>query len=256
MATTATRTDNNPITNQSSDPIRNDEVGPSESNSLIIGEVHTRFNRQSDFVPLLSLEDKEISVIGVGAIGRAIALQLAAIGVRKLTLFDFDTVTPTNVTTQGFLASDVGKEKVHAMEEAIHAIDPSIEVMAICDKFRPSNKLTGIVFVAVDSIGARTAIFNQLKGKVELLIDCRMLGEIWRVLTVYDEESAKHYEGTLFKPEEQAQGRCTGHATIYSANMPASWAVHMLTRNLRGFMMEQDMECNMLAGELLPITVL
>lgn len=225
--------------------------------SPVIGEVHTRFVRQTDFVPDLSLEERDITVIGVGAIGRGVALMLAAIGVRKLRIIDFDGVSPTNVTTQGFLEGDVGKEKVHAMEEAIKAIDKDIQVEAICDRYRPSHKIEDVVFICVDSITARSAIYNNLKDKAKLIIDTRMLGEVWRVMAVdpKDEESRKHYEATLFPPEKQAQGRCTGHATIYSAYMPASWAVHQLTRHLRKFPLDLDMECNMLAGELLPVTV-
>jgi len=219
----------------------------------IIGEVHTRFNRQMDFVPALSLEGKEITVIGVGAIGRAVALQLAAIGVRKLRIIDFDTVTPTNVTTQGFLESDVGKEKVHAVEEAIKAIDHEIEVEAICDRYRPKYKIGGIVFMCVDDIGARSAIYKALKGKAETIVDGRMLGEVMRVLVANDPDSHKHYETTLFPPEQQAKGRCTGHATIYCAQIAAGLMVHQFTRTLRGMPVDIDMDLNLLAGELCPV---
>ncbi len=218
-----------------------------------IGEVHTRFIRQEDFVPIGSLEGKDITVIGCGAIGRIVALQLAAIGARKLRTIDYDTVTPTNVTTQGFLAADVGHEKVVALEKAIKAVDPEIEVISVCDKFRPEQKLKGIVFVCVDSIEARNRIFDILHKKVELLIDGRMMGEVWRVLAFNNEETQTHYKTTLFPPGEQVPGRCTGHATIYSAAMPASWMVHQLTKHLRGFALDQDMACNMLAGEFYPV---
>lgn len=225
-----------------------------ETNNNTIGELHTRFIRQTDFVPNLSLEGKTVSVIGVGAIGRGVALMLAAIGVRRLQLVDFDGVTPTNVTTQGFLAEDVGKEKVHAMEEAIKAIDKDIEVDCIYDRFRPKYQTGEIVFLCVDNISSRTAIYLHLKDKVNLIIDGRMLGEVWRVLTIHDDASKAHYEKTLFPPEEAEQGRCTGHATIYSAYMPACWMVHQLTRYLRKLPVDYDIECNMLASELLPVT--
>ena len=222
--------------------------------SLEIGEVHTRFTRQMDFVPSLSLQGRNITVIGLGAIGRGIALMLAAIGVRKMTLIDFDSVTPTNVTTQGFLQEDVGVEKVQAVERAIKAIDRDIEVNTIYDRFRPRYEIGEIAFLCVDSITARTAIYNSIKDKVKLMIDGRMLGEVWRVLTVHDDKSHTHYKKTLFPPEEQAEGRCTGHATIYSAYMPACWMVHQLTRYLRKLPLDTDTECNMLASELLPVT--
>jgi sulfur carrier protein ThiS adenylyltransferase len=41
-------------------------------------------------------------VIGVGAIGRQVALQLAALGVPDLSLYDPDTVAVENLAPQGY----------------------------------------------------------------------------------------------------------------------------------------------------------
>src|SRR4051812_25769539 len=73
-----------------------------------------RFIRQRELVPMERLADLTVTVIGVGAIGRQVALQLAAIGIRKLQLVDLDRVDNTNITTQGYLQSDVGLLKVYA----------------------------------------------------------------------------------------------------------------------------------------------
>src|SRR5262245_14722375 len=51
-----------------------------------------RFTRQADLVPRDRLEGLTVTVIGVGAIGRQVAVQLASIGARRLQLIDFDTV--------------------------------------------------------------------------------------------------------------------------------------------------------------------
>ncbi len=58
-----------------------------------------RFSRQADLVPRTRLTELDVTVIGVGAIGRSLALQLAALGAPRLTLIDFDTVDVTNLTT-------------------------------------------------------------------------------------------------------------------------------------------------------------
>src|SRR5436190_24256614 len=62
-----------------------------------------RFARQAELVPRPALATLEVTVIGVGAIGRQVALQLASLGVPSLRLVDFDRVELTNVTTQGYL---------------------------------------------------------------------------------------------------------------------------------------------------------
>ena len=66
-----------------------------------------RFSRQRDLVPQERLAACRITVIGVGAIGRQVALQLAALGAARLQLVDFDVVEPSNLASQGFLEKDL-----------------------------------------------------------------------------------------------------------------------------------------------------
>ena len=61
-----------------------------------------RFQRQADLVPLKKLGSIRATVVGVGAVGRQVALQLAAIGCPRIQLVDFDQIELTNVTTQGY----------------------------------------------------------------------------------------------------------------------------------------------------------
>jgi sulfur carrier protein ThiS adenylyltransferase len=55
----------------------------------------SRFARQSQLVPQDKLALLDVTVVGVGAIGRQVALQLASLGVPRLRLVDFDTVELT-----------------------------------------------------------------------------------------------------------------------------------------------------------------
>src|SRR3954467_15142351 len=105
-----------------------------------------RFRRQAELVPQTELAQVAASVIGVGAIGRQVALQLAAIGVRKLQLVDFDLVDETNVTTQAYLVEDAGTAKVQATAAAISRLDPIVEVSVIEDRYRPKLNCGQAVF--------------------------------------------------------------------------------------------------------------
>jgi molybdopterin-synthase adenylyltransferase len=98
--------------------------------------MNDRFERQHDLVPMDRLAQLTATVIGVGAIGRQVALQLAAIGARRLELVDFDRVEMSNVTTQGYLAADVGQLKVDVTRQAVEVIDPTISVPTVADRFR------------------------------------------------------------------------------------------------------------------------
>ncbi len=76
--------------------------------------------RQRDIVPPERLVACQTTVVGVGAIGRQVALQLAAMGVPSLELIDPDRVEPKNLACQGYLQDDLGRPKVHATADLCH----------------------------------------------------------------------------------------------------------------------------------------
>jgi len=209
-----------------------------------------RFERQTELVPRERLTDLTATVIGVGAIGRQVALQLAAIGVRQIQLVDFDTVEATNVTTQGYFADDVGLSKVEATKISAECLDRTIAVEPIVDRFRSKQRVGQAVFCCVDSISARSAIWRSVAGRCQFWGDGRMLGEVIRVLVVGNEVGREHYPTTLFEQAEAQTGRCTSRSTIYAASIAAGLMVHQFTRWLRGVPVEPDMSLNLLAGEL------
>jgi hypothetical protein len=209
-----------------------------------------RFVRQQELVPSERLAELTITVIGVGAIGRQVALQLAAIGGRRLQLVDFDHVDETNITTQGYLVEDVGVPKVSAMARSISKIDGSIQVDVVQDRFRPMISVGQAVFCCVDSIETRSAIWRSVSRRSEFWADGRMLGEAIRVLVAADEAGRRHYPTTLFAGREVQAGRCTGRSTIYSANIAAGLMVHQFVRWLRGQPTDSDLSFNLLASEL------
>ena len=209
-----------------------------------------RFVRQRDLVPAATLVDLTVTVIGVGAIGRQVALQLASIGVRRLQLIDFDCVDLTNITTQGYLQEDVGESKVVATSRAVSRLDPIVEVAAIADRFRPKLDIDQAVFCCVDSIEARGAIWRTVAKSSCFWTDGRMLGETIRILVAADEKSRRYYPTTLFSASEAHPGRCTARSTIYTANIAAGLMVHQFTRWLRGQPLDADISLNLLASEL------
>lgn len=209
-----------------------------------------RFVRQQDLVPAERLQALTATVIGIGAIGRQVALQLAALGVRRLQLIDFDVVEPTNVTTQGYYGGDVGIPKVSATTQAIHQIDPTITVTTILDRFRPRHETGTVVFCCVDSIETRAAIWRSVHGLLQFWCDGRMLGEVVRVLSVTDTVGWDHYPSSLFAAVEAQPGRCTARSTIYTANIAAGLMLHQFTRWLRGLPIDVDLTLNLLASEL------
>ncbi|WP_298865604.1 ThiF family adenylyltransferase [uncultured Gimesia sp.] len=209
-----------------------------------------RFLRQSDLIPAERLSQITATVIGVGAIGRQVALQLAAIGTPRIQLVDFDTVELTNITTQGYRRQDLGQSKVDATTRAIQELDESIQVLSISDRYRVSVPVGEAVFCCVDSISDRAAIWRSAGKHCDFWCDGRMQGEVMRVLTASDPLSRKQYAETLFPQQEAHQGSCTAQGTIYTANMAAGLIVHSFGRWLRGLACSRNMMLNLLAMEL------
>jgi sulfur carrier protein ThiS adenylyltransferase len=195
------------------------------------------------------LASLDVTVIGVGAIGRQVALQLASLGVQRLQLVDFDDVELTNITTQGYLHSDLGHKKVFATTMAIQRIDPSVAVSVVEDRFRPQVAVGDAVFCCVDSISARSAIWRSAGNRCRFWCDGRMLGEVMRVLTVADDQGRRHYPTTLFAQAEAQAGTCTARGTIYTAAIAAGLMIHQFTRWLRHFPVDCDLSVNLLASE-------
>ncbi|MCC7418911.1 MAG: ThiF family adenylyltransferase [Planctomycetaceae bacterium] len=98
-----------------------------------------RFVRQADLVPRERLHDLTATVLGVGAIGRQVALQLASVGLPRAQLIDFDVVDETNITTQGYGQHDLLQPKVEACRITMANIDPDVEVLTIPDRYRPTH---------------------------------------------------------------------------------------------------------------------
>lgn len=215
-----------------------------------MAEVENRFARQASLVPREALAELPVTVIGVGAIGRQVALQLAALGVGKLTLVDFDVVEVTNISTQGYLQADLGLAKVDATALAVRQIDPTIELELVADRFRPQQTGGDALFCCVDSIATRSAIWRSAGRRCQFWCDGRMLGEVMRILTVAEGQGREHYPTTLFQQSEALTGTCTARGVIYTASIAAGLMVHQFTRWLRRLPVDSDLSVNLLASEL------
>lgn len=177
--------------------------------------------RQRALVPPERLAECRATVVGVGAIGRQVALQLAAIGIPQLQLIDHDTVEPVNLACQGFLEDDLGRAKVEATADLCHQINPMLDLETAVQRFRRSMEIGNVLFCCVDSIETRKLIWDAVKSRVQFFADGRMSAETIRVLAACDSRSREHYPTTLFAAGEAHPEPCTAKSTIYTANIAA-----------------------------------
>lgn len=209
-----------------------------------------RYSRQRDIVPAERLAACKATVIGVGAIGRQVALQLTAMGIPWLQLMDFDNVEESNLASQGYLEEDLSKPKVGATGDLCRRINSGLDIQQVNDRFRRSMEIGNTVFCCVDSIDIRRLIWEATKDQVSFYVDGRMSAEVLRVLTACDPASREHYPSTLFSAEQAYQGTCTAKTTIYCANVAAGLMLAQFTKWLRGLPVEPDIALNLLSAEL------
>jgi adenylyltransferase/sulfurtransferase len=90
----------------------------------------------------LKLKNAKVLLIGTGGLGAPLGLYLAAAGVGKLGLVDFDVVDFTNLQRQvTFGTSDVGKHKSEAARARLSNLNPDIEIQSFETQLTSANAL-------------------------------------------------------------------------------------------------------------------
>lgn len=105
-------------------------------------------------------------IIGAGGLGSPVAMYLAAAGMGKMTLMDDDVVDLTNLQRQIMHTHDrVGQLKVHSGKQALAAINPDIEIIALAERVSDARlgeliRDVSVVIDCSDNFVTRHAINN------------------------------------------------------------------------------------------------
>src|SRR6266700_6619690 len=90
----------------------------------------------------LKLKQAKVLCIGAGGLGSPLALYLAAAGVGKLGLVDFDVVDFTNLQRQVIHGTkDVGRSKLTSAAATIADINPNVEIVTHETRLSSENAL-------------------------------------------------------------------------------------------------------------------
>jgi sulfur-carrier protein adenylyltransferase/sulfurtransferase len=77
------------------------------------------------------LKGARVLCVGAGGLGSPISLYLAAAGIGRLGVVDFDRVDLSNIQRQIlYSTSDVGRSKLEAARERLSALNPHVEIVA------------------------------------------------------------------------------------------------------------------------------
>ena len=177
-------------------------------------------SRHRELIDTDTFDDKVV-VIGAGATGSWLVLQLAKLGIKDITVYDFDIVEEHNLANQAFEIKDIGVSKVHALQEMVHRQTGTM--IKVYNEAYVAQRLSGYVFSMVDSMEARKMIWEQVKGKlaVKHYVEPRMGLDVGRVYNVdpMSLEQQKRYEDCFYSDEEAEVSACGAAQTVITTAM-------------------------------------
>ena len=174
-----------------------------------------------DTLRLTGLFNKSLSsatIIGCGAIGSKLAIELCKLGVNELFIYDNDKVESHNLSNQAFIMSDIGKPKVAALKERIAEIS-SMEVVDYEELFtKDTAPQTDVVFLCVDNMETRKEIIETVfrSGIVNHVIETRMGVDELRVYHLEKDDIAK-WVAQAYYPNAKAETSACGTSLTVGA---------------------------------------
>lgn len=124
------------------EPARGAQAGPALSKQEILRYSRHLIMPEVGMEGQLKLKQAKVLLIGAGGLGAPLGLYLAAAGVGKLGLVDFDVVDFTNLQRQvTFSSTDVGRPKLAAAKERLSGLNPEIQIDTYETKLTSQNAL-------------------------------------------------------------------------------------------------------------------
>lgn len=179
-----------------------------------------------------------VAVIGCGALGTAVALQLAKLGVRDIILFDADVIEPHNLPNQMLYGpGDVGDNKAMVLRRELTRLTDNKCIDSVDEMLENRGDLTGVehLFVCVDSMRARRAIYEtcvHLNPRITYYAEGRVGSRSGHVSAFHpDVARGKAYLGEMYTDAETTPdvGSCGGSlmigatATLVATQMVWHW---------------------------------
>ena len=172
----------------------------------------------------------DTTIIGAGGIGSSVAITLLKMGLLNITVYDFDTLEEHNLGNQ-FLPHRIRenfllRKKVVALAELADSLmlydtisDKYSALTVRAHAFHGSSPTDYLMISGVDSMSARSMIWNRVKGNCRWYIDGRMSGQQLDIYIVdmEDPQDIELYESSLFSDEEGLREPCTARGIIYTS---------------------------------------
>lgn len=191
--------------------------------------------KQLSFFNPVEVNDIDIHVVGVGAVGSYVAMNLATAGLTKnLTLWDADKVESGNLGNQIFFERHIGKNKVEAIVDLIE--EKGIEEKPVCKvqevTAKEAKELRGIVVICVDTFAARKEIFENLSQNVTLVLEARLGTNVAQYHVVNPRSLAQRekYVPTIGSDDHSVTSECGSKIAVGSSAMIVAGTLFQLLK--------------------------
>ncbi|QYZ66361.1 MAG: molybdopterin-synthase adenylyltransferase [Gammaproteobacteria bacterium (ex Lamellibrachia satsuma)] len=183
-----------------------------------------RYSRQI-MLPSIGIEgqqrllDASVLLIGLGGLGAPVAMYLAAAGIGRLTLVDFDQVDLSNLQRQIIHTTDrIGTPKVESAKQALAALNPEIEIECIGhqlegDELSAQIQRADLVVDACDNFATRFAINAACHENSTPLVSgaaIRMEGQV----SVFPGKPGSPCYRCLYPENGQVEDTCTANGVL------------------------------------------
>lgn len=152
-----------------------------------------------------SESNPKVYVYGCGSIGSHVIMALAKIGVKDITVYDFDRVEDANKPAQFFDMESIGL-KTDCCARLVKEFTETIITTINCKidlSFNPGMEYNSIHIIAFDNIDTRRILYSKLRGFPVWVIDGRIGGFQYEVYSFYSDkaEYGKTLEGNFSEQE-------------------------------------------------------
>jgi len=207
--------------------------------------------RQYKFISMneFNKEGLHVHVVGCGAVGSKVALEVAKMGVETIHLYDMDRVEGHNLDNQEYCREHVGMKKVEAL---VLEVERQAEMKAIphdCE-VDENTKFSGIVFICTDSMSSRHAVVDACTNniKVKLVIEQRLSTMEGRVYSINpcNPRAVASWKDTATYSDEEAESAtemalCSSKVMISNtATFAKFWMINFFMKWVMYYKMEGE----------------
>lgn len=209
-----------------------------ENSKTISTELNT--SRFSSAIWYNKVQEKVITVAGLGGIGSYVYYLLTRMQPSFITIYDPDVVEAVNMSGQLYSKEDLSKSKTQAMLDMAHNYSNYYRTCAFAEPFTSTSPATSIMICGFDNMEARKTFFNSWRKYVELkpdseqkhclFIDGRLAAEEFQVFCIRgdDKYNINRYANEfLFSDSEADETICSYKQTSFMANMIGSIIINL-----------------------------